>query len=191
MLSEPLSNDREKDAKEVIVETALTMFAKRGYHKTSVNSICKKAEVSNGLIFYHFQSKEGLLKVVVETVLLKLDEIISSGKNIETPQKRLEFIIDKFAESLQIDKNIWALYMAIIYQPDTKEIIFNEVNESAKNFRRTIYELLEQMGYEDPAKSSLDFETFRVGIFSTYLYTGRQEHLVNTIQQLKDRFLKF
>lgn len=51
---------------EKILESALELFAEKGYHATSTSKVAKQAKVSEGLIFRHFGSKAGLLNAVLE-----------------------------------------------------------------------------------------------------------------------------
>jgi len=48
--------------KDFIKKTALDLFVQRGYHATSISEISIKANVSKGLLYHYFDSKEALLK---------------------------------------------------------------------------------------------------------------------------------
>lgn len=50
-----------------IAETALELFALRGYESAGVNEIVEVAGVTKPALYYHFQSKEGLLAFLLET----------------------------------------------------------------------------------------------------------------------------
>lgn len=67
------------EVKEKIIKAAIEEFAENGYKAASTNSICKKAKVSKGLIYYYFKSKE---------------EIYLSA---------LKFAIDRFKENVSIE----------------------------------------------------------------------------------------
>lgn len=54
------------DKKENILQAALQLFAKDGYNATSTSKVAKLAGVSEGLIFRHFENKEGLLKAIMQ-----------------------------------------------------------------------------------------------------------------------------
>ncbi len=54
------------EKQERILEAALQLFAQEGFHATSTSKVAKLAEVSEGLIFRHFENKEGLLQAVLE-----------------------------------------------------------------------------------------------------------------------------
>jgi len=51
-----------------IIESAAELFAERGYQGTSIEAIADRAGVSRSLIFFHFDSKNGLLSAVVAEV---------------------------------------------------------------------------------------------------------------------------
>lgn len=53
------------EKQEKILQSALELFAKEGFHATSTNKVAKHAGVSEGLIFRHFGNKEGLLQAIL------------------------------------------------------------------------------------------------------------------------------
>lgn len=178
----------KEDSQDSILQGAMELFASTGYHKTSVLSIAKKVGISSGLIFYHFETKDNLLKQVIITLLSRLDSIFDVD-DCEKPEKKLELIIDRFQESLIANKTDWELYMAIIYQPDTKELIEPLVTESTRNFRRKIYDIYKVQGHPSPDVISLEFELFRIGVFASFLYTGDERQLGKAILSFKKHFI--
>lgn len=56
------------DSKDKILNAALKLFIKEGFHGTSTAKIAKEAGVSNGALFYHFKTKEDLIsKLYIKT----------------------------------------------------------------------------------------------------------------------------
>ncbi len=49
------------DRKEMIRIAATELFAEQGFQATSTAAVAKRAGVSEGVIFYHFSTKEGIL----------------------------------------------------------------------------------------------------------------------------------
>jgi AcrR family transcriptional regulator len=49
-----------------ILDTAIPVFAERGFTKTTVKDIADAAGISNGLMYHYFPSKEKLLEAAVE-----------------------------------------------------------------------------------------------------------------------------
>lgn len=54
------------DAREKIIETAMRLFATKGYGSTSLAQVAKEAQVSKALILWHFANKDGLFRTAVE-----------------------------------------------------------------------------------------------------------------------------
>ena len=61
-----VKQEQSERSKGALIDAATSLFAERGYRGTSVQAIGARAGVSRGSIFWHFQSKEGLLWAVVE-----------------------------------------------------------------------------------------------------------------------------
>ncbi len=56
----------EPKARERILETAIGMFAEKGYAGTSVREIVEQAGVSKPVLYYYFKSKEGLFLAILD-----------------------------------------------------------------------------------------------------------------------------
>ncbi|PLX86873.1 MAG: hypothetical protein C0618_08225 [Desulfuromonas sp.] len=62
------------DTKSRILNAAEQLFAKEGYHFTSLRTITTTADANLAAVNYHFGSKEGLLKAVIERRLKPLNQ---------------------------------------------------------------------------------------------------------------------
>ena len=49
-----------------LLATALELFSKQGFERTSIKDICEAAGVAQGLVYHYFRSKEDLLFAVLE-----------------------------------------------------------------------------------------------------------------------------
>ena len=56
----------EPNARARLLETAIDMFAEKGYAGTSVREIVHRAGVSKPVLYYYFQSKEGLFLAILD-----------------------------------------------------------------------------------------------------------------------------
>ena len=70
-----------KSKKEIIVETAIQLFAENGYHNTSISKIASSAKISKGLMYNYFDSKNDLQKEVVMEFLNKVTKKVNSIYN--------------------------------------------------------------------------------------------------------------
>lgn len=71
------SNKKDSRATEThgrILKAAVRLFARQGYHKTTIADIAQAIGQTSGAIFHHFASKEALLEAVVEWLARGLRE---------------------------------------------------------------------------------------------------------------------
>jgi AcrR family transcriptional regulator len=83
-----------------ILETSLELFVQKGYHGTTVRDIAQKAEISVGLLFHYFPTKEAILQEIIalsEQGMAVMLEILASPKN---PLLIFEQIAQTIFESL-------------------------------------------------------------------------------------------
>jgi AcrR family transcriptional regulator len=59
----------ERIARDAILWAARNLFTSKGFANTTVREICREADVTAPVIYYHFGSKEGLFEAVVQDTL--------------------------------------------------------------------------------------------------------------------------
>lgn len=78
-----------------ILQVAKKKFAKKGYQKTSMNEVVNDAQVSKGVLFYHYHSKEELFFQVL-------------SQSIDAEFQRIFRILEKEGEKLfEKRENLW------------------------------------------------------------------------------------
>lgn len=74
-----------------ILETAEKIFASKGYNGTSIAMISRASGISDGLILYHFGTKENLYKQVIESTSARYLKVVTgpleTGSSIEEAMK--------------------------------------------------------------------------------------------------------
>ena len=73
------------DARDRIVEAALSVFSERGFDGATTREIAKEAGVSSGLIHHHFKDKENLWKLVGARISEEFIEAITEATD---PQRK-------------------------------------------------------------------------------------------------------
>lgn len=64
--------NNEHETKERLLECARAEFLEKGYQGASLRSICKKAGVTTGALYFFFKDKEDLFDAIVEPTLEKV-----------------------------------------------------------------------------------------------------------------------
>ena len=61
-----LSPDTQRARREHILDAAQVCFARAGFHRCTMQDICKEAEISAGALYLYFASKEDLIAGIAE-----------------------------------------------------------------------------------------------------------------------------
>ena len=61
-----MPNEDPNSTKGRILDAALTIFARKGYHDTRLDEIVEESETSKGSIYFHFPNKERLFLALVD-----------------------------------------------------------------------------------------------------------------------------
>ncbi|MGL5351915.1 MAG: TetR/AcrR family transcriptional regulator [Clostridium sp.] len=99
-------------SKEKIMSTAIEEFALSGYKAASTNIICKKAEVSKGLVYHYYTSKEKLYVAVIKNIIDKFKENVTI-KNQDSSKKGTDYMREYFNTKFEFYKEN-PLYSKII-----------------------------------------------------------------------------
>lgn len=59
-----------------ILEAAISCFARAGFHGTSMQEICAKAEISPGGLYRHFSSKDKIIEAIAESERERIAEMM-------------------------------------------------------------------------------------------------------------------
>ena len=75
---------QSKETSNRILTQAMGIFLEKGYHGTSIDDITRAAGVTKGALYWHFRSKEDLLKKIVENFERRfLDGLIQAVKDVQ------------------------------------------------------------------------------------------------------------
>lgn len=96
----------EKATREKLMECARQEFLEKGYMNASLRSICKKAGVTTGALYFFFQNKEDLLSAVVEETLKGLTQIIQSHFSMELDTEAQAALAGDASEDIRSAKEI-------------------------------------------------------------------------------------
>jgi TetR/AcrR family fatty acid metabolism transcriptional regulator len=120
-----MAREAPTERRRQILDAAVKVFARQGFHSTRVADIADEADVAYGLVYHYFASKENVLnELFVQRWSLLLEAIAETEQSEATPQEKLGvvagFIIDSYR-----------------YDPDLMKVIIVEVTRAANSFGRT------------------------------------------------------
>ena len=164
------------EKQEKILHVALKLFAANGYDGTSTSKIAKAANVSEGLIFRHFNNKEGLLNAILDQGKNKAQKMYLDMLNHDDPKKIIASVI---AFPFNIDPNefsYWKLMYALKWQT-------NVYDQSATNpIRNLLIDAFKKLNYKKPKAEAELILILLDGIATNVLLKKNQE--LTTVQEI-------
>jgi TetR/AcrR family transcriptional regulator, fatty acid metabolism regulator protein len=113
------------DKRRQILDAAIRVFARQGFHSTRVSDIADEAGVAYGLVYHYFRSKDEVLnELFSERWSLLLAAIEETDRDGETPRAKLEAVAAFIVDSYRHD-------------PELMKVIIVEVTRAANSFGRT------------------------------------------------------
>jgi len=143
-------DDIRKQKKELILETALELFAENGFHATSMSQIAKKAGISKGLAYNYFESKNDILNVIMahgfEAVYADLD---LNNDGIVTKDEFIHFIRHSFS-LVRENPQHWKLFFSLMLQPHVTATFNDEYKAKGEPIFMMMYNFIKSSGSKDP-----------------------------------------
>ncbi|MDO8209437.1 TetR/AcrR family transcriptional regulator [Conexibacter sp. CPCC 206217] len=113
------------DKRRLILDAAVHVFARTGFHTCRVSDIADEARVAYGLVYHYFKSKDEIL----DTLFLERWDIL------------LHAITEVDAQEIPPRQKLYAIASFIVdsyrHDPDLMKVIIVEVTRAANTFGRT------------------------------------------------------
>ncbi len=143
-------DDIRKQKKQLIMNTALELFAENGYHTTSISQIAAKAKISKGLSYNYFSSKKEILNEIIEQGFNEIyDNLDLNHDGILTEEEFVYFIRQNF-QLLRENMQHWTLFFSLLLQPKLSEVFTNLYQEKAEPIFALFLEFIKEKGSRDP-----------------------------------------
>ena len=116
--------ERKKEAtRENIIHFATTLFKEKGYHKTSMDEIAEKVDVSKATLYNYFPDKGSILIAYFQSTVAEYGrEIKSSLKSNQGIKVRLENLLDfkdkVFGNDIELTANYLKYRLQTIFDKD-------------------------------------------------------------------------
>ncbi|HEY8342948.1 MAG TPA: TetR/AcrR family transcriptional regulator [Calditerricola sp.] len=157
---------RTGDKYLAIIDAAVRVIAKYGYHNAQVAKIAREANVADGTIYLYFRNKDDVLISVFRE---KMGEFIHATRarleQVPTAEGKLRELIHMHLS--QLAQN-WD--MAVVTQIELRQsnpVVRTEIRETLKQYYRLIEDVVRQGMAEGVFRRDVDVRTIRMMIFGT------------------------
>jgi AcrR family transcriptional regulator len=137
-------NNGEAGAKQALLLAGIDLFAEKGYASTSVREIVSVARVTKPVLYYYFQSKEGLFKAILDSAAEELERILEEA--LQKPGTALERIVHLYCriyQGLMEHHNLFKLINHLFFGPPQ-----GTPNYDIERFHRRMVDVIKEIFLE-------------------------------------------
>jgi len=154
----------KQEAKDRIVKAAYEVFAKRGYHDTTMDDIAERLNVSKGALYQYFNSKEELFRAILAARFNTMTEMLPStpagGSFSESCQA--------FLRTLTADTSSLGLGFEVISEAARNPALAKVVRENYQETTKAIEECLQEWRRKGSLRKDLDVHLLTRGLIALY-----------------------
>ena len=164
----------KKEKEEAILEAALNIIKGKGFHKARMSDIAREANISYGLVYHYFKTKDDLFEAILyrwwDSLFQLMNDINEAQSDV---QMKLRRIIDYFLDTYQDN-------------PALVNIFITEISRSTSNltadrleYFKKFMSLTEAIIAEGQRNETLrkDFKAR----YLTYIFLGALEAFISTM----------
>jgi TetR/AcrR family transcriptional regulator, fatty acid metabolism regulator protein len=157
------------DKRRLLLDAAVRVFARKGYHAARVGDIAEEAGVAYGLVYHYFESKEDVLRSVFrETSRELIATIRSVEESGDAPPEQLRKVAEILLRSWRRDPD---LVRVLVLEVTRSPFLAGEIDEIDASFA-AIQEIVERGQADGSIRSDLDAR------LASYVFYGAIDELL-------------
>jgi TetR/AcrR family fatty acid metabolism transcriptional regulator len=165
----PERKNGQGDKRRLLLDAAVRVFARKGYHAARVGDIAEEAGVAYGLLYHYFGSKEEVLRSVFrETWRALIQTIESVEESNDPPREQLRKVAEILLRSWRRDPD---LVRVLVLEVTRSGHLAGEMDEIVASFA-AIQEIVERGQADGSIRSDLDAR------LASYVFYGAIDELL-------------
>jgi len=171
--------NKEGNKEAVILESAIKIFAKHGYHNSRISQIAKEAGIASGSVYLYYKNKEDLLARIFQNVWEQLYHEISliyKRKDLSAIDK-IEFLIDLIFDIFSANPPLATVFV-------NEQIHLKKETNAFFHFYTEFFNTGEKILEEGIKEGSLN-SNLNVNVFKFFLLGGMRYLLENWAKDSK------
>ena len=158
-------DDIRKQKKQLIMDTALELFAENGFHATSISQIAGKAKISKGLTYNYFESKDSILNEIMDKGFNEIYDNLDINHDGILNEEEFKYFIHENFRLVKENLHYWKLLFSLLLQPKVSVAFGEKYEEKAAPIFQMFYQFIVSTGSSDPEKDLMAVAAMIEGAF--------------------------
>ena len=165
----PHRTNAQEYKRRLLLDAAVRVFARKGYHAARVGDIAEEAGVAYGLLYHYFSSKEEVLRSVFrETWRALIATIESVEESNEPPREQLRKVAEILLRSWRREPD---LVRVLVLEVTRSQLLAGEMDEIVASFK-AIQKIVERGQADGSIRPDLD------ALLASYVFYGAIDELL-------------
>ncbi|TWO73428.1 TetR/AcrR family transcriptional regulator [Caenimonas sedimenti] len=129
------------DQRELILASAASLFAHRGYPGTSMNQVAEACGLSKATLYHYYKDKYALLVSIADSHVSRLQGIVREALSAETtPEDQMRVLIRRLVEEYAHAQNAHRVLTEDVkfLDPDDRKRVLDKEREVVNGFARVV-----------------------------------------------------
>lgn len=174
-----------------IIRATYELLAEKGLHELSLQDVADRLNLSKGVVFYYFKTKERLLLATWRWVLSRVAERIKHAvAKSATPEERIRAMVDAIFINPKANRTFYLTFLDLIGSV-VRNPVFSPLADEARRIEEETYREIIRQGVEEGVfvseNPSLDAKVLRGlidGLFLQWIQEKNWQELHSTYKQL-------
>ncbi len=167
--------ERREETREQVLAAAGRVFAKRGFHGTSLDAVAEEAGFSRGAVYYNFADKEELFLELLDRRCAEravdLRELFADGgDDVADTSRQAQLAAERAFEAMTGDREWRALYLEFLAQAARDPAFRRRFSRRTSEMRRALEEIVVER--TRPVAGSLGMEPEQLAVVIDALADG-------------------
>jgi AcrR family transcriptional regulator len=181
-----------KKSKQKIIHASIELFSESGFAGTPISKIAKKAGVSKGLIYNYFETKEDIVKGIIDSLLDEFKETeqeIMEAFQKATPNETIALIVDQTYDFMIKNKQKWRLVTILGFKISEFPYVHDIMVKKYQDYIQLFTGIFTQLEYKNPTIEAKLLAAQFDGIGMQYLMFNDEEYpLKEILDGLKNKY---
>ncbi len=160
--------DRAQERRQQIMQAALACFARKGYHKTTMDDIVAESGLSKGTLYWYFKSKDELFFSLVNSFFLEMQQDLDAiFEQPSSATEKLRTLAYEFARSYEEVAEFLNVFFEFWMQGTLNEQLNQLFHSMLSQYRGIIAGIIEE-GFKAGEFKEVDANQLAVTVMAAY-----------------------
>lgn len=164
------------NTEQQITAAAIDLFKKEGFEHVTIPMICEKAGVSKGTFYYHFQSKNDIIYVHIDSFMEDIAVIMPDILKLESPKEQLWMLYKyAFQNIVSLNANLLKAFYIVDMENGLKQLSVTDgasFGYHSNIFNKLLISLIEKAQDVGEITKEIPAKTLTVSYASAIVGTG-------------------